>query len=94
VKKKTQTFSAYILECADGTLYAGWTTDVKRRVAEHNESSKGAKYTKARRPVVLKYTEIFKTKSEAQKKEWALKQLTRVEKLKILRSYIARGRIS
>ncbi len=77
------TYSIYIIECADGTLYTGWTTDVKRRVEEHNSSKKGAKYTKVRRPVVLKYTEAFDTKSEAQKREYILKQLTRLEKLKL-----------
>ncbi|QPW58728.1 GIY-YIG nuclease family protein [Clostridium botulinum] len=62
----------YILECSDGTLYTGWTTDIGRRVKEHN-NGKGAKYTKARRPVTLKYYEEFKTKNEAMKRECAIK---------------------
>ncbi|MBA3788813.1 GIY-YIG nuclease family protein [Patescibacteria group bacterium] len=76
-------YIAYLLECADGTLYAGWTTDIVRRLEEHNGSKKGAKYTKPRRPVVLKYSENFKTKEEAQRREYALKQLTRSEKLQL-----------
>ena len=69
----------YILRCADDTLYTGWTTDVERRVAVHN-SGKGAKYTRARLPVELVYTEEFDDKVEAQKREYAIKQLTRAEK--------------
>ena len=77
-------YSVYILKCADGTLYVGSTTDVKRRVDEHNSSSKGAKYTKARRPVQLMHAEIFENRSEAQKREAVLKKLTRKEKLTLL----------
>lgn len=77
------TYCTYIIECSDGTLYTGWTTDVVRRVEEHNSSKRGAKYTKVRRPVALKHVETFDTKSEAQKREYALKQLTRGEKLKL-----------
>ena len=73
----------YILECADGTLYCGWTNHLKERVAAHN-AGKGAKYTKNRRPVVLKYYEIFSTKQEAMRREWAVKQLSRKEKLALI----------
>lgn len=73
----------YILECADGTLYCGWTNHLQERVAAHN-AGKGAKYTKSRRPVVLKYYEIFSTKQEAMRREWALKQLSRKEKLDLI----------
>lgn len=73
----------YILECADGTLYCGWTNDLEKRVQAHN-AGKGTKYTKTRRPVVLKYHEIFSTKQEAMKREWALKQLSRKEKLQLI----------
>ena len=73
----------YILRCADDTLYTGWTTDVERRVAVHN-SGKGAKYTRARLPVELVYTEEFDDKVEAQKREYAIKQLTREEKEDII----------
>ena len=73
----------YILECADGTFYCGWTNDLEKRVQAHN-AGKGAKYTKTRRPVVLRYHEIFSTKQEAMKREWALKQLSRKEKLQLI----------
>jgi len=77
-------YTTYILECADSTLYVGSTTDVIRRVEEHNTSDKGAKYTKPRRPVVLKHAEIFENRSEAQKREHELKQLTRTQKLELI----------
>lgn len=73
----------YILKCSDNTLYTGWTTDVNRRHKEHN-SGKGAKYTRARLPVQLKYYEQFETKQEAMKREYEIKQLTRKQKLEII----------
>ena len=73
------TYYVYILRCADDTLYTGWTTDVAKRIETHN-SGKGAKYTRARLPVELEYIEEFDNKTEAQKREYAIKQLTRVEK--------------
>lgn len=77
---------AYILQCADGTLYSGYTTDPVRREAAHN-SGEGAKYTRSRRPVKLVYYEAFGTKSEALKREAALKKLTRVQKLALIRDF-------
>lgn len=74
----------YILECADNTLYTGVTIDVKRRIEEHNHAKLGAKYTKARRPVHLVYKESCKDRSEACKRERAIKKLTRSEKLKLI----------
>lgn len=74
----------YMVECADGTLYSGVTTDVERRIKEHNDSPKGAKYTRAKRPVVLVYTEECENRSEATKREYVLKQLSREEKLKLI----------
>ena len=74
-----------MLRCADDTLYTGWTTDVKKRVETHN-SGKGAKYTRARLPVELVYTEEFDDKTEAQKRENAIKQLTRAEKETLIKS--------
>lgn len=74
----------YILKCNDGTLYTGSTNDIEKRIVVHNEGKTGAKYTKARRPVELVYQEQFETKSEALKREHAIKQLTRIEKLKLL----------
>ena len=75
----------YMLRCADDTLYTGWTTDVERRVAVHS-SGKCAKYTRARLPVELVYTEEFEDKIEAQKREYAIKQLTRAEKEYLIES--------
>lgn len=73
----------YMLKCSDGTLYTGWTNDLEKRVEAHN-SGKGAKYTKARRPVELAYYEEFETKEQAMKREYAIKQLGRKEKQKII----------
>lgn len=69
----------YILRCSDGTLYTGWTTDVQKRLEAHN-SGKGAKYTRSRLPAELVYTEEYDDKTEAQKREYAIKQLSRSEK--------------
>lgn len=73
----------YILQCNDGTLYTGWTTDVKRRVKEHNKGT-GAKYTRARIPVELKYFEEFNTNKEAMKRECEIKKLTRKKKIELI----------
>ena len=73
----------YILRCADGTLYTGWTNDLTKRVNAHNAGT-GAKYTRARRPVELVYYEVFPTKEEAMKREAAIKALTRDEKEALL----------
>lgn len=69
----------YIVKCSDGSLYTGWTTDIEKRIEAHN-AGKGAKYTKARRPVELVHLEEFSTKEEAMKREYAIKQLTRKAK--------------
>ena len=74
----------YIVECADGTLYTGWTTNVQKRVKAHNEEKSGAKYTKAKRPVKLVYYEGHETKEEAMRREYAIKQLTRKQKLELI----------
>ncbi|MCD4694465.1 GIY-YIG nuclease family protein [bacterium] len=75
----------YILECADETLYTGITTDLKRRVCEHNEDNKlGAKYTHSRRPVKLVYYRDFKNRSKALIEENRIKKLKRSEKLKLI----------
>ena len=73
----------YIIKCADSTLYTGWTNDLEKRVEAHN-SGKGAKYTKARRPVELAYYEEFETKEQAMKREYAIKQLGRKEKQELI----------
>lgn len=77
-------YFVYILECSDQTLYTGITTDVDKRLEEHNTSDKGAKYTKARRPVRLLYSESSPDRSTASKREYAIKKLTRTEKLKLI----------
>ena len=76
----------YILKCADGTYYTGWTTDPERRVKVHN-SGKGARYTRARRPVDLVYLEEYDDKISAQKREYAIKRLSRSEKEELIGSY-------
>ena len=73
----------YILRCADGSLYCGWTNNLDKRIEAHN-SGKGAKYTKGRRPVTLAYYEEFTTREEAMKREAAIKRLSRQEKLKLI----------
>lgn len=73
----------YLLRCADGTLYCGWTNDLEKRVAAHNAGT-GAKYTKPRRPVELTYYETFATKQEAMRREAEIKRLTRQEKLSLI----------
>jgi putative endonuclease len=77
----------YIVKCSDQSLYTGITTDLDRRVTEHNESPKGAKYTRARRPVNLVYSESVKSKSEAAKREYEIKQMTRAQKLSLIKPY-------
>lgn len=74
----------YIVECSDGSLYTGWTNNVEKRVEDHN-NGKGAKYTKARRPVTLVYYETFHSKEEAMKREYAIKHMTREQKKKLIK---------
>ena len=78
-------YHLYILKCADKTLYTGITTDLKRRVFEHNNSKTGAKYTKARRPVKLVYSKKFKNRSLASKEEAKVKSMSRLDKLLLLK---------
>ncbi|MBU0721145.1 GIY-YIG nuclease family protein [bacterium] len=77
-------YSVYILKCSDGTLYTGIAIDVDKRLVEHNTSDKGAKYTKVRRPVELVYSETVQDRSSASKREYAIKQLKREEKLRLI----------
>lgn len=74
----------YILECSDGTYYTGYTNDLDKRLKKHNDGL-GAKYTKHRRPVKRIYEEVFETKSEALKREYAIKQLTRKQKIQLIK---------
>ena len=73
-----------MVECSDGTLYTGISTDLERRINEHNNSEKGAKYTRARRPVKLVYSEELSNRSEASKREYALKKMSRKEKIRLM----------
>ncbi len=73
----------YLLLCSDGTLYCGWTNDLKRRLNSHNRGT-GGKYTASRRPVRLVWVECFPTRQEAMKREWQIKHMTRQQKLRLL----------
>ena len=70
----------YIAECSDGTYYTGITTSLQRRIKEHNETNRGAKYTRSRRPVKLIYSHIYECRSSASKAEYQFKKLTRRQK--------------
>ncbi|MDD4151963.1 MAG: GIY-YIG nuclease family protein [Candidatus Gracilibacteria bacterium] len=74
----------YILKCADNSLYTGITTDINRRLNEHNSSKLGAKYTSLRRPVKLVYQAQFENRSQASKEEYRIKNLKRDEKIKLI----------
>ncbi|WP_435348383.1 GIY-YIG nuclease family protein [Haloarchaeobius sp. HRN-SO-5] len=74
----------YVLACADGTFYTGYTTDVERRVAEH-DAGEGAKYTRGRTPVELRHVESFDDRSAAMSREYEVKQLSRREKERLVR---------
>ena len=75
-----KTWYTYIVQCADGTYYTGITTELSRRLNEHNNTNKGAKYTKTRRPVELVFYSEYPSRSLAQREEWRIKKLSRVEK--------------
>ena len=76
----------YLVRCADDSLYCGWTTDLKRRMDAHNgHIPGGAKYTRSRRPVTLVYAESFHQKQEAQRREYAIKQMTKTKKLGLIK---------
>jgi putative endonuclease len=76
----------YILQCADETFYTGWTTDPERRVAQHNKGV-GAKYTRTRRPVKLVYLETQPSRTEAMRRELAIKQMRRAQKSRLIVEY-------
>ncbi len=75
----------YMLSCADGSLYTGWTNDLAKRLDNH-QAGKGAKYTRGRLPVTLAYYETYETESEARKRECAIKKLTRQQKEKLIQT--------
>ena len=74
----------YILECSDGTYYTGWTTDPERRVSQHNKGI-GAKYTSTRRPVKMVYLETHLTRTDAMKRELAIKKMKREQKSRLIK---------
>ena len=82
----------YLLECADGTLYCGWTTDPVMRLAVHN-AGRGAKYTRSRLPVRLVYTEAFADRHDALSREWHIKKMSRAEKQRLICEGQASGRM-
>lgn len=83
---KTNKHYTYILRCSDGTLYTGYTNNLKKRVRDHN-SGKGAKYTKTRRPVQLVYYEVYENKTDAMSREWHIKHdLTKDDKELLIKS--------
>lgn len=85
-EEKTKKAYMYVVECADGTLYTGYTTNVERRIKTHN-SGKGAKYTRSRLPVKLIYQESFDSKEAAMSAESYFKQKTRQQKLKYIEEH-------
>ncbi len=76
----------YIVECSDGTYYTGWTTDPQRRVSQHNKGT-GAKYTSTRRPVKLVYLEPQPNRTDAMRRELAIKKMNRIQKSKLVEKY-------
>lgn len=75
----------YILRCSDNSLYTGWTNDLEKRVAAHN-AGRGAKYTRAHRPVSLVYQESFETREEAMKREAAIKKMSHSQKEQLIQA--------
>ena len=76
----------YLVRCSDDSLYCGWTTDLKRRIDAHNgHIPGGAKHTRGRRPVTLVYSESFHQKQEAQRREYAIKRMTKTKKLGLIK---------
>ena len=77
-------YTVYILKCKDNSLYVGCTNNLQERIKEHNESKRGAHYTKIRRPVTLVHTEEYKTLNKARKRESEIKKWRREKKLKLI----------
>jgi len=86
VSELTTGYFCYMVECKDGSLYTGWTTDPERRVKEHN-AGRGALYTRWRRPVLLRYLEETANRSAAQRRENEIKKLSRQKKLDLVKAY-------
>ena len=79
-------YFVYLLKCSDNTYYCGYTTDIVKRLKQHNSGNKGAKYTINRRPLVVEYSESFDTLSDALKREHQIKKLSRHEKSLLIKS--------
>jgi putative endonuclease len=79
-------YVVYIVECRDGSLYTGITTNIHRRIREHNESSRGASYTRSRRPVVLRFSRCVSNRSAALQLEIDIKRLRRFEKMLLIKT--------
>lgn len=77
----------YVVECGDGTLYTGYTVNLEKRIKAHNDG-KGAKYTRGRTPIVLKYYEEFECKNDALKRESEIKSFSKTKKVDLIRKYI------
>jgi len=82
-------YYVYILKCEDNTLYTGYTNNIEDRIQTHN-SGKGAKYTRGRLPVELQYYEEFEEKGQALKREHEIKKLSRLEKVKLIKTWKTR----
>lgn len=88
-KQSAANWYAYFVRCADGSLYGGITTDLTRRIKEHNHSnSLGAKYTRVRRPVSLAYAEHCDDRSAASKREYHLKKLSKKAKEQLVSTFV------
>lgn len=85
--KDISAYYVYILKCSDGTYYSGITTNIVRRINEHNHSKKGAKYTLGRRPVELVYLEEAENESIAKSREFKIKKLSRADKAGLINTY-------
>lgn len=79
-------FTVYILECADGSLYTGCTNNIEKRIHAHNHTKTGAKYTMARRPVNIIFSETYSTLADGRKREAEIKRLTRQKKIELIQS--------
>ena len=75
----------YLLRCSDGSFYCGWTTDLEKRLVQHNRGE-GAKYTRSRLPVTLVYSETYTDRHEALSREWHIKRMSREAKMRLIRA--------
>lgn len=85
------TWTVYFLRCNDNSLYAGITTDIVRRLHQHNHTKLGAKYTKAKRPVTLVFIETATDRSAASKREYQLRKLTKAQKEQLVSTYFSQN---